>query len=502
MSELLQNARRAGASRAVVDYDPATRVLRVEDDGCGVKDFQSLFELHESGWDASLREQEHPFGVGFSKCLYAATRCIVRSGEHFMDFMTATALARTPLDVHRDSRDPIAGTHVELHGVELPDLDYRMSRLCVGFPIPVVFNGKELERPHAPEALSTIPTTIGDVHLAGTASGNYSPNTLVFLQGFKVLGPSLYGPGHVNVVHLDPAKFMARLPDRDQLIDECEQAKLVCKEIRHQWRAILEVAKHRLPPREFVDRFYGPMREFDHLDLLNDLDVLPRGAFASLTGYPILSDHDEILDDHVDPPDRQNIENGRVLLADLDYLDDTTVAQWMYARAKGFLVYMHRTLHPDHWVHASIRSLCGETPIVEPVGEPLHSRFDGIWVSTDLILCFAVRLQIGDEAADIGDEAVYHRGTLFVPANETTGEGVRQASRYIDDNERFREYELDADRDELAGVILRLRSTDPAHTLRSLMQTLALGRYPILHGKSFRLAVEAGETAPSIELVE
>ena len=62
---------------------PADRTLRpglkvqVHDNGHGVADFQKLLSLHESGWDAATHDEEQPFGIGFSKCLYSATRCVV-----------------------------------------------------------------------------------------------------------------------------------------------------------------------------------------------------------------------------------------------------------------------------------------------------------------------------------------------------------------------------------------------------------------------------------------
>ena len=81
VSELLQNARRAGARLIRIDHDPQEQILTVQDDGHGLDDFQKLLSFHESGWDADTCTQERPFGVGFSKCLYAASRCVVASGR-------------------------------------------------------------------------------------------------------------------------------------------------------------------------------------------------------------------------------------------------------------------------------------------------------------------------------------------------------------------------------------------------------------------------------------
>ena len=99
ISELMQNARRAGARRIEISYDEESRILRVVDDGCGIQDFQKLLTFNESGWDEDICQEEHPFGIGFSKCLYSATRCIISSRGRKIDFLTEDALARSPIDV-------------------------------------------------------------------------------------------------------------------------------------------------------------------------------------------------------------------------------------------------------------------------------------------------------------------------------------------------------------------------------------------------------------------
>ncbi len=49
VSELMQNARRAGAQRIEISYDEVRKILRVVDDGCGIEDFQKLLTFNESG---------------------------------------------------------------------------------------------------------------------------------------------------------------------------------------------------------------------------------------------------------------------------------------------------------------------------------------------------------------------------------------------------------------------------------------------------------------------
>ena len=107
ISELLQNARRAGAPCIEVHYHSAVQILCVSDNGCGIEDFQKLLSFHESGWDADTCAQERPFGIGFSKCLYAASRCVITSGNQRVDIDTASALARESKVARMGMRKPL-----------------------------------------------------------------------------------------------------------------------------------------------------------------------------------------------------------------------------------------------------------------------------------------------------------------------------------------------------------------------------------------------------------
>ena len=356
VSELLQNARRAGAMRIEIHYDATAQVLRVEDDGRGLDDFQKLLSFHESGWDAATSAEERPFGVGFSKCLYAATRCIVASNRQRVDIDTAAALAKASIEVEPIT-EAVAGTRIELHGVDLPDLGNRIESLCLGFPVEVLFNGKPLLRRFAAAHLATMASPMGTVHLTGTRDGKFSYNTLVFLQGFCVMKPNYCPFDEVNVVHLDSRQFMARLPDRDKLIDEDVQRKRIDTELKACWRQTLEVAKTQLSPERFVEIYYAAMRGWGQLDLLNDLDVLPAELFDEIVDYPIQDDDRSYVRQVAVAPTRQAVESGAVTLVSLDWLDDDNAARWMLARAKGYLVFDWIGLNSEHWAWRHVRFL-------------------------------------------------------------------------------------------------------------------------------------------------
>ena len=503
VTELLQNARRAGAQHIIVDHDADSGVLRVGDDGHGVEDFQKLLSFHESGWDEWTVVQEHPFGIGFTKCLYAATHIVVSSGTRRVEIDTAAALQREGFEVETVAQ-AIDGTLIELRGVQIADLPQRMELLCEGFPVDVVFNGKRLERRFAEDQLPFMPSPIGAVHVAGNRSGKAARNNLVFLQGFCVKRPLYYSAGEINVVHLDPRQFMARLPDRDTLIDADEQLRRVEAQVKQAWRTVLEVARTQLGAAAFVDTYFDAMKQWGHLDLLNDMDVLPAALFERIVGYPIQAAYGQR--DYVEPlevaPSRQDIEEGRVTIVSLGWPGGDNVGHWMLAKHKQWLTAEAHILDPGHWLRPHVRYIEDQDAQIEVQSETARATLEGRWVWPLVIVCQSVRIRVGDHAVVIVDEGVCHDGDILVPAGETTGEPVRQLSDFVDSNDRFRDDEMDADRDALADLIRRLRSIDPVDTLTSLLDELHLGKYPLLHGKQFEVTVGmGGQPGCSVALV-
>lgn len=66
LSELIQNARRAGATRIDITMagtaESASSTFSIADNGVGITDFSKLFTLSESGWTADA-VGESPFGM-------------------------------------------------------------------------------------------------------------------------------------------------------------------------------------------------------------------------------------------------------------------------------------------------------------------------------------------------------------------------------------------------------------------------------------------------------
>ena len=64
LGELMQNARRANATQVSFEFAPETKILRVTDNGCGIDSIETMLTVAESGWDAEVVANEHPFGIG------------------------------------------------------------------------------------------------------------------------------------------------------------------------------------------------------------------------------------------------------------------------------------------------------------------------------------------------------------------------------------------------------------------------------------------------------
>lgn len=152
LNELLQNARRAGASRVIVTTsgNPGDRLLHIVDDGHGIADPASIVTLGRSGWSDETRRREDPAGMGVFSL--AGRDVIIRSFSRpelqgWMAHIPAGAWESSrPIAI---SRDPIArGTAIT---VRMPDawatmLGQNLENVAKHYPLPVILDGAELPR--------------------------------------------------------------------------------------------------------------------------------------------------------------------------------------------------------------------------------------------------------------------------------------------------------------------------------------------------------------------
>jgi Histidine kinase-, DNA gyrase B-, and HSP90-like ATPase len=146
-NEVLQNARRAGATRVDISMEQRAReecLITVEDDGCGISNFQQLLYLGESGWNEKTEAQEDPAGMGFfSLC---RSHIHVSSGSRQVELSPLVFLGQERAHV-RELEPPIAGTRIRFSRASNIDaLTTALREAAEFYPIDVVLNGKPVPR--------------------------------------------------------------------------------------------------------------------------------------------------------------------------------------------------------------------------------------------------------------------------------------------------------------------------------------------------------------------
>ena len=160
--ELIQNARRAGATRmgVVTEAIPEAETtggirVTVTDDGNGIADPAVLLSFGESGWDEDIARREDPAGIG----VYALSKrgCTVSSRARgpLLDLAPGWRVALTPgcflgkeeaAVVEADAPWP-HGTVISFVAHEtLPTIEGALAGAARHCPLPVTFNGETLER--------------------------------------------------------------------------------------------------------------------------------------------------------------------------------------------------------------------------------------------------------------------------------------------------------------------------------------------------------------------
>jgi hypothetical protein len=150
LGELLQNARRAGASRVSIDQieDPRFgQAIRIADNGAGIADPRSFFSLGHSDWPEALSRSEDAAGMGFFALANRGATIVARqkAGLH------SWAIAATPkafqgkepvrVDAGPNGHEGVTIVFPERKEDNLADAARRAARF---FPVPVLLNGEAM----------------------------------------------------------------------------------------------------------------------------------------------------------------------------------------------------------------------------------------------------------------------------------------------------------------------------------------------------------------------
>lgn len=290
VTELMQNARRAGATEIKFWYTDNT--LTVVDDGCGVADFSKLLTLCESGWSQDVQESDAPYGVGFLSAIMASSEFTVTSNGKTLHAVTGELLAGVPASIVDDPDGPQIGTKIELQLRNTLDLRRTLEISARTFPIQVYRSGIQMSRNLALDGAThsiEIPG-LGTLVWSGFIGSNASLGGYSYaLQGLPIkFGKDVnsYDGGYYRdwVVHLDQTKFRGRMPDREAVIWQPEYEGLT-KQVDAAQREILR--------RHWLNNCKEPSLDLYRLaanelgrSALDAVEVIPAGVFHKLSSAP------------------------------------------------------------------------------------------------------------------------------------------------------------------------------------------------------------------------
>jgi hypothetical protein len=389
LSELLQNARRAGATSIKLTTNAEHCSLTIEDNGRGIESFQDLLSIANSGWDEATKASETPYGMGFLAALFAAESVIVKSRGQMATFDTLDAIGFKAIEVRGEPNDN-PGTHITLAGLE-PGLFCRYnSQLNIprsyldGFACEVSINGAQpVDRPHSlGGGLKFTTTPFGEAHLHGLEDGSVVVDTLFYLQGQLVHHAGTMAR-NCNVVHLDPTRFNGRLPDRACLIEaDRDRALALFKTwFDNTWVARLKADRATMTPENFIDRRLSDLMVCKCMDLLNEVPMVPGTFLIGDLYYPV---HSWNWDSEGERPHnhlkREDVEAGRIRVVVLDEKMESELGMAAHNLAyllEDVVVLDSVRLPQDHWLQAHIIRVNHEDVSVELHGVSKICRVSG-----------------------------------------------------------------------------------------------------------------------------
>ena len=286
ITELLQNARRAGATLIDISTADKDHTLIINDNGCGVSDFSKLMTLCDSGWGEAVQESDAPYGVGFLSAIMSSVEFSVASKGQKLSAITADLLNGNVATLSVDSCAPKVGTTIVLK-LKKP-LEYRvLQNAALAFPVDIQFNGTLLARPLA---LDKAPRKqdlpgIGTLVWTGDCDNRYISNPGCALQGLPIRLDSEWGPvGNYYSytswgLHLDSSVFRGRMPDRESVIgDDFKWFKEQVKQAQRQLFREHFLAANGSPQ---FNLYVLAARE-NMQDLIDSVTKIPEGVFREL----------------------------------------------------------------------------------------------------------------------------------------------------------------------------------------------------------------------------
>lgn len=496
ISEALQNSRRAGATeiRVLIAEDPSDSsrsIVTFADNGSGILDWSSLMTVAKSGWEADLADREDAFGVGSAALLFSAREVLIRSRGHELRLNQSDAVKGIRFTVSETRAAPECGTVIRLNGyvMQAKPAEQALERFAAGFPLPVYLGDGLLPAPFRLDQ-DFISTPAGAIRFnqVGATGTSICEGVAAFYQGLPIRAPlkEHYGRSEpAIVIHIDEHDHPAKAPDRGRLTDEARFLDSFTTAVNGHWAAFLSERCRALPPEQFVETYWHMAIKFQCFDLLAACPVLPGHVLNRVAWKPYLAEADAVFSSFGQAIRRDDVESGRVVLARApdDLSDDQSMAFLTLVMNRGWVIV--DDLPTSHWAESYVISIDEE---VEDNGEvcdawtvQVHAQpqrtdtFFGREVEFEFSLVQSYAICLLDASGNVAHSCesngigVFWGGKMIVPAGEDGETLVRQASYYLDENERFLENELGDDDAAFMDLIAELRGRTAGETLHKIL---------------------------------
>ena len=508
VQELIQNARRAGATTVWVNTGMSPSgapMLTVLDNGCGLEDFQVLLSVATSGWSDETKAADGPYGLGFLSAVYSAKHVEVISRGKVLRLDQESVLSDGQFEVQIFEGELPAGavTSVALHGINVQKVASNIAQMVKGYPTDIVFNGQNIDRL---DSLDGSFTKVGCGHIKRNNRSFSTSHVRAYLQGFCVHQERLgYRVTLGDIVHLDPTKFYGKFPDRDVVINQVEMLKQVHDELRSLYLDSLIEAKKRLHPAVFIETYYELANSLGMLKIFNDLDVLPKSFLDHVHAMPCDSEYTNL---YIYPGvegeffTRAELQSGDIVIGDLEQFcveDDTdNTRRWIFAYAANAWM-ISKELDENHWVH-SLVTLHEESDVtMEPVGIQRQAPSDSMRLhcigAANLVLCEDIKVTMGATSHLLG-EPVYDEAAnaVYITMRDSAPAYVQHAviqqiSSYRWDDD-FHEDERDEDVHAINQMARELASSSPEEQL-GLSIEAAIADYSKIRSLTCTIVIDA-----------
>ena len=375
-------------------------------------------------------------------------------------------------------------------GQDLPTwVEHELQRLCEAFPVPVWLNDAEVPRPLAKPDLPWRETSMGKVliNLSGTRT-----QWRCFLQGLPIGGRPIdrLPTSQERQVVLLPDNTLAKLPDRQHLLNETEDHPRIQAAVDQAYREALIEKKQALAASDFVTHYAHVCLNSSNADLLNDVPFVPLSWFR---------DWDEEPAGYRQYWRRYLGGNGVIAQQALEVLgvwqiepdDETAPTAEIYLEAAKAYVLDEPGLDDGHWLKRLIKVVSPEQVRIR-TGTTLHREVNPGLADYEVELELVDTLHVGLEGhlgtVEYAVEAVRKGYTLYLTPSAGARTGL--VCDYVFDD-RYGEDREDEDALLIETFIAVGCSSSADRVVQALLPyALRHGVQPKLAGATVRLVFD------------